>query len=135
MKIIIILLVVISGSIRGQDDLEDRYAFLVGNYELIGRRADSEKTYAGMMSIAYDGKQCTVTRTIGGKAISGTGDIRSAIHGEARVFHIAFTDGGKQFEATYLMHVDLDNYARLSGYVYTKDTRKPGLEALFISEE
>jgi len=40
----------------------------------------------------------------------------------------------KSYEATYLIDSDLDNYGRLTGYLYIKgtETKKPGLEALFI---
>ncbi len=130
----LILFAVASGAVA-QEDVEDRLAFLQGKYQIVGRYADSENTYSGTMHIAAEGKTCKITRTIDGKTVTGQGDIQSALGGDAQVFHIAFTEGGKKFEATYLMHVDLDNYSRLTGYVYTKATQKPGMEAAFALVE
>ena len=46
---------------------------------------------------------------------------------------VTFTESGKLYEATYLIHSDLDNYGRLTGYTYLQNqtTKKAGLEALF----
>ena len=40
----------------------------------------------------------------------------------------------RHYEATYFFNSDLDNYARLLGYLYVIQggTKEPGLEALFI---
>jgi hypothetical protein len=46
-------------------------------------------------------------------------------------------DESKRYEATYLINSDLDNYARLSGYLYLIQggTKVAGLEALFIDHQ
>jgi hypothetical protein len=47
---------------------------------------------------------------------------------------VTFSHRNRDYEATYLIHADLDNYARLTGYLFQASgkTVKPGLEALFI---
>ena len=43
----------------------------------------------------------------------------------------------RHYEATYFFNSDLDNYARLLGYLYVIQggTKEPGLEALFIDHQ
>ncbi len=50
-----------------------------------------------------------------------------------KVLRVTFTENKKEYEATYLIDSDLDNYGRLTGYIYLKagGTKSPGLEALF----
>ena len=63
----------------------------------------------------------------------GIGKIEKAAGGDAEVLRIRFDQDGKSYEGTYLIDGDLDNYARLSGYLYLADgsTKSVGLEALF----
>jgi hypothetical protein len=79
-----------------------------------------------------------VTRVISGERITGVGKIEHALGpDEANVLRVRFTRNGQEYEATYILQSDLDNYARLSGYVYQpgKHTSDPGLEALFIEHQ
>lgn len=56
-----------------------------------------------------------------------------------QVLRMRFRSGNSSFEGTYLFHSDLDNYARITGYLYKVDpktgvpvnTKNPGLETLF----
>jgi len=50
---------------------------------------------------------------------------------------VEFVHKGRKYGGTYLIGSDLDNYARLTGYLYLKKgkTTKPGLEALFIERQ
>jgi hypothetical protein len=53
------------------------------------------------------------------------------------VLQATFTENDVAYAATYLLHSDLDNYRRMSGYVYSagKETKRPGLEAFFICHD
>lgn len=109
--------------------------FVAGSYDVIGRYPDSEQPYTGTMTISLGdaaAKSLSVTRVIGGVARQGSGEFATTAHA-AVVLRVQFEEEGRTLEATYLVESDLDNYARLTGYVYSKDggTRQPGLEALF----
>lgn len=110
---------------------------LTGSYEIIGRYPDSDQVYLGTASIETsdsDPDQLIVTRTIDGKSIEGSGTMEMNSEGTTELLRITFTsEDGTGMEGTYQLQVDLDNYARLSGYVYVKDgdTVVPGIEALF----
>ena len=113
------------------------YEFLQGRYELIGRVPDSNKTYTGKVVLRKSGDYFEVIRRIEGKEIKGIGKIERATADKIRVLRVRFVDGNKSYEATYLIGSDLDNYGRLTGYLYLKEggTKVPGLEALFISHQ
>jgi hypothetical protein len=114
-------------------DTDDLYNFLAGSYELIGRYPDSNMTYTGTVVLTKTGDYFEVVRTIKNIVIRGTGRIEAATADTITVLRFRFLDGNKRYEGTYLIDTDLDNYARLTGYVYLKNggTKKPGLEALF----
>ena len=110
--------------------------FLSGDYALIGKAPDSEKIYKGRITISYSGhNQFVVTRRIEGRTTTAKGffDVASPPADKPPVFRIQFRQGGQELEATYLWGGDLNNYARLTGYVYLRQrgTKSPGLEALF----
>jgi hypothetical protein len=65
--------------------------------------------------------------------IEGTGQVETATADRIRVLRVRFIENGESYEAAYLVGGDLDNYGRLTGYVYLKNgkTKKPGLEAWF----
>ena len=116
------------------NDIDFLYNFLEGSYELIGRFPDSNMTYTGKVVLKKSGDYLEVIRTIKNKVIKGTGKIETATADKIKVLRIRFIDENKNYEGTYLIHSDLDNYARLTGYLYLKEggTKEPGLEALFI---
>ena len=113
------------------------YQFLQGTYELIGRVPDSSKTYTGKVVLRKSDDYFEVIRRIEGKEIKGTGKIETATADKIKILRIRFTDENTSYEATYLIDSDLDNYGRLTGYLYIKEegTKIPGLEALFIDNQ
>lgn len=122
----------------GNSSEEDSlYAFLEGMYHLIGRLPDSKETYSGKVVLKKTDDVLQVTRVINGKEIKGVGKLEAATADKIKVLRIRFIDESKRYEATYLINSDLDNYARLSGYLYVIQggTKEPGLEALFIDHQ
>ncbi len=109
------------------------YDFLPGSYEILGRLPESDSLYSGTALIKEAENGLTVLYKIGTKEVAGTGEIENAAGGDASVLRVRFERDGKKYETTYLIQSDLDNYARLSGYVYQRKgtTNKPGLEVLF----
>ena len=121
------------------DDTDDLLGFLAGSYRLVGKELDSNKPFVGRVIINLKGKQLQVLRTVNGITTEGVGRIEMAAPESSRVLRIRFSSGNNKFEGTYLYHTDLDNYARITGYLYKIDpktgipidTKDPGLEALF----
>jgi len=109
--------------------------FVAGTYTLVGRAADSDATYSGTVRIAPGAPELVVTRELAGGTVSGAGAIESATADAVPVLRVRFREGEAAWEATYLIAGDLDNRARLSGYLYRTDgsTRVPGLETLFAA--
>lgn len=110
--------------------------FLEGTYQVIGMEPDGEVLYAGRITLKKDGHALEVTRNIQQKTAHGKGVLETVTADEIMVLKIRFEQDGKDLEGTYLIHSDLDNYARLTGHVYLQDgsTTKPGLEAFFIEK-
>ena len=107
-------------------------SYMAGEYDLIGRKADSGATYNGRVTLRDEGGVLQVTRTIEGKTgkcaarfdtVAGTDRIP--------VLRMHFHFDGKEYDATYSWQSDPDNYPRLTGYLYLSGTKSPGLEALF----
>ena len=75
-----------------------------------------------------------VTRIIKGGQTKGSGSIETATGDRIKVFRVRFIKKNIRYEVTYLISSDLNNYGRLSGYLYLQKggTKIPGLEALFI---
>ncbi len=120
---------------QARDLIDDPlYDFLCGSYQVIGRFPDSNQLYSGSVDLKRSGNQLEVVRLIGGHRVKGIGSIETATSDKIKVLRVRFRSEGKDYEATYLIATDLDNYGRLTGHVYLKDgkTRRPGLEALFI---
>jgi hypothetical protein len=115
-------------------DLDFVATFVEGEYVVIGRKPESKETYTGRITFAKQGKDLDFTRAVGGKTQHGTVVLDTKTDESGRpVLRIRFSVGGQSYEATYLWHSDLSNFARLTGYVYltTGKTKFPGLEALF----
>ena len=115
-------------------DAESLRGFMVGDYDLIGRRPDSAKTYTGRITLRLVGEALQATRTIGG-VISQAVLRFDTIAGADRipVLRMRFTLGGVTHEAIYQWRSDPDNYPRFTGLVYRpgNQTKRPGLEAWF----
>lgn len=137
-RVVLGLCLVLLGQAAAAGDGGDHaflYGFLAGTYRVVGQEIDSDATYGG--TVVFEGRQdhLAVTREIRGETTRGTGRIEHALGPDAvAVLRVRFTRGGQAFEITYLVHGDLDNYARLSGFVYRPGapTARPGLEALFV---
>lgn len=105
---------------------------MAGEYDLIGRKADSSATYNGHVTLRDEGGVLQVIRTVEGKTgkcaarfdtIAGTDRIP--------VLRMRFRFDGNEYEATYSWQSDPDNYPRFTGYLYLSGTKTRGLEALF----
>jgi hypothetical protein len=106
--------------------------YMAGEYDVIGRKADSSATYNGHVTLRDEGGILQVTRTVEGKTdkcaarfdtVAGTDRIP--------VLRMHFYLDGKEYDATYRWQSDPDNYPRFTGYLYLSGTKSPGLEALF----
>ena len=133
--VFIVALVLIISPIVWAESIDEEllYNFLQGPYELIGRWPDSNETYIGRVLLKKSNRHFKVVRTVSDKSIEGVGKIETATADNVRVLRIRFSKAGNTYEGTYLIDSDLDNYCRLSGYLYLKEggTKKVGLEALF----
>ena len=107
-------------------------SYMAGEYDVIGRKADSTATYSGHVTLREEGGVLQAIRTVGGKTdecaarfdtVAGTDRIP--------VLRMHFRFDGKEYDATYRWQSDPDNYPRFTGYVYLSGTKSPGLEALF----
>jgi hypothetical protein len=106
--------------------------FLAGDYRLIGQEAGSGATYSGSIELREKEDGFAVTRIIAGVTTEGRAAIETSREGNP-VLRIRFASEGRPYEGTYLWRSDLDNYPRLTGYVYLTEgeLKSPGLEALF----
>ena len=107
-------------------------SYMTGEYDLIGRKADSTLTYTGHVTLRDEGGVLQVTRTIDG----GTDKCAArfdTVAGSDRipVLRMQFRFDGKEYEAIYRWQSDPDNYPRFTGYLYVSGTKSPGLEAFF----
>jgi len=113
-------------------DEESLRGYMAGEYDLIGRKADSTATYNGHVTIQDINGILQVTRTIDGKADKCVARFDTvAGNDKIPVLRIHFHFDGKEYDATYRWQSDPDNYPRFTRYVYRADSKSPGLEALF----
>jgi len=138
--IIAMLLALVStlAGAQAKDFIEEPlYDFLFGSYQVIGRLPDSDHLFSGKVDLKRSGNQLEVLRLTEGRTVKGTGKIEAVTPDKIKVLRVFFRSAGKDYEATYLIGSDLDNYGRLTGQVYLKDgqTRRPGLEALFVEHK
>jgi hypothetical protein len=117
---------------RKQLDEESLRGYMAGEYDLIGRKADSTATYAGHVTLRDEGGVLQIMRTIEGKTDKCAARF-DTVAGADRipVFRMHFLFDSKEYDATYRWQSDPDNYPRFTGYVYLAGTKSPGLEALF----
>ena len=113
-------------------DEEFLRGYMAGEYDLIGRKADSAATYTGHVTLRDEGGVLQVTRTVEGrtdKCIARFDTVAGA--DRIPVLRIHFHFDGKEYDASYRCQSDPDNYPRFTGYVYLAGTKSPGLEAFF----
>ena len=121
----------------GDDDPEghqSQLGYLSASYILIGKKLDSDDTFLGRMVLAQNGSRLEGYREIEGVRVAVSGTIKHPRCCEStHVLRLRFAEGDHQLEGTYLWRGDLDNYARISGYVYERGTSTmwPGMEVLF----
>jgi hypothetical protein len=131
-----VLLVVVSTR-SGETDrnpLDEEFLrnYMAGEYDLIGRKADSTSTYNGHVTLRDEGGVIQVTRTIEGKTDKCSARF-DTVAGTDRIplLRMHFHFDGEEYDATYRWQSDPDNYPRFTGYLYRSGTKSPGLEALF----
>jgi hypothetical protein len=131
-----ILLIVVSAR-SGETDrkpLDEQFLhnYMAGEYDLIGRKADSSATYNGHVTLRDEGGVLQVTRTVEGKTDKCAARF-DTVAGADRipVLRMHFYFNGKKYDATYHWQSDPDNHPRFTGYLYLSGTKLPGLEALF----
>lgn len=134
--ILLLLLLTVAGSLAqsAADRAQFLSDFLPGEYQVIGRWPDSDSTYTGMVTLRGAGDSLVVIRRIAGREVRGSGRIETATADSVAVLRLRFIRGHQRYEGTYLIGSDLDNYPRLSGYIYLRrgGTKRAGLEAWFI---
>jgi len=113
-------------------DEESLRGYMCGEYDLIGRKADSTATYTGHVTLRDNGGVLQVTRTVEGRTDKCAARF-DTVAGADRipVLRIHFHFDGKEYDATYRWQSDPDNYPRFTGYFYLAGTKSPGLEAFF----
>lgn len=113
---------------------EELLTFLENTYEVVGRYPEGGPMYSGTVMLTRKENELVMTREIRGKKSIGTARLVAATADKLTVLEAAFAEGNQKYQATYIIGSDLDNYARLSGWTYFKnrETKKPGMEALFI---
>lgn len=135
---IVLALASLPAAVQARDLPEEEVlgGFLAGRYQAVGKRLDSQDSYVGTVTLTSRGKTLAVTRMIDGVTTTGEAKIETAGEGQ-HVLRLRFVERGVAYEGTYLWQSDLDNYARLSGYLYRpgQATDSPGLEALFIVQD
>jgi hypothetical protein len=134
--VLVLVSTLVSAQAKDSGD-EPLYDFLCGFYQVIGKLPDSNQLYSGKVEFKRSGNQLEVVRLIGGHHVRGIGKVETVTPDKIKVLKVHFRSRDKDFEATYLIGSDLDNYGRLTGHIYFKDggTKAPGLEALFIEHK
>jgi len=135
---LIFLVCGIAGVAAKEPDREFLVGFLTGDYVVVGKKPDSDETYQGRVTLRPRELEFDVTRVIAGKTEQGTAWFDTTGKPDhIPVLRMRFTQDGKSYDATYVWRGDLDNYGRITGYVFLPKpgaTKSPGLEALFPLE-
>ncbi len=117
---------------RTQLDEESLRSYMAGEYDLVGRKPDSNATYTGHVTLRDENGVLQVTRTIEGKTDKCVARFDTVAGSDCiQVLRMRFHFDDKEYDATYRWQSDPDNYPRFTGYVYLTGTKSPGLEALF----
>ena len=104
--------------------------FMKGAYVVIGRLPGSKQTYQGTISITTSKEVLSLTRVINGQKVVALGKFETSVE-NTWVLKVNFESKSKQLEESCLINTDLDNYARVTCYVFEKTTKKVGLETWF----
>lgn len=113
------------------EPISNRLKYLEGSYALVGRHPDSKQAYSGRATIAISDQGLKITRVINGRTIVANGNMDTATPDQIPVLRVSFKKDGKHYEETCMVSSDLDNYSRVTCYLYQETTKKVGLEAWF----
>jgi hypothetical protein len=107
--------------------------FILGKYLLVGKGVDTQQTYTGEIIIYRDDKGLKLIRMINGQSTVADVGFETTLGGDKEVIRIRFKQADKSYEETCLWQSDLDNYARISCYLYHSgnNTKDPGMEVMF----
>ena len=113
-------------------DVDFLLGFLAGEYRVVGQMPDGGGAYVGRIELKPKTATFELSRDIAGVTTKGTAFIETAGEG-CPVLRIQFSLGAVDYEGTFQWRSDLDNYARMTGYIYRRngETKSPGLEAWF----
>ena len=138
MKVLVAWVLIAAGLISSAraEDPETIAAHMAGSYVVIGRHPDSEKTYQGQIVFSENNGVLKAIRTIDGKTVEATATMGTATGDKLPVLRIRFEQDGTVWEGIYQWKTDLDNYFRLTGYVFQPQAthRVPGLEVCFPAD-
>lgn len=136
MKLVLTTCIALAFSTVFADDTKENLfeRYLQGTYLLIGKHLDSSETYFGEVSIALSESGLSITRMISGKIVHGTASIAQTTSDHIPPLKMRFSEDGNDYEESCVVANDLDNYARITCYLYIPGTKtkNPGMEALFI---
>ena len=110
---------------------DHRLEYLEGSYVVIGRHPDSERPYAGRVIASLSDQGLKLIRVVNGRSIEAKAEMDTATPDKIPVLRIGFKEHGKQYEEVCMVSVDLDNYPRVSCYLYHGLTKRVGLETWF----
>jgi hypothetical protein len=112
---------------------QDLLGFLVGSYDVVGRRHDRGATYSGTVDVSIEGGHLRLVRTISGSRSPGTATLQLQTPDKIKVMAVRFAQAGEKLAAWCCIGSDLDNYPRLTCLVERpgKSTAAPGMEAWF----
>lgn len=105
-----------------------------GDYVVVGKKPDAQTAYVGRLTFRPRGNKLAFARTVAGRTVRGVATLElTATETPVPVLRMHFVQDGQRYEATFQWMIDLDNYARFTGYVYRPDgtTKEGGLEMLF----
>lgn len=107
--------------------------FFTGTYLLVGKALDSEHTFSGKVEFFREREKLKFRRSIEGGEIVGEAQLQPVAGGDTTVLRLSYREQGTVYEQTCLWQSDLDNYPRISCYLYRPGvaTHQPGLEVLF----
>ena len=132
---LIVLLAIISIANAGENREKGLEEHVQGNYFLLGKAIGNKDTYYGQISIKKVDSELQITRNISGEIVKGSAAIEHATPDEIPVLRMRFKDEEYEYESTCMVGSDLDNYARITCFLYIPGvtSMEPGMEALFIN--
>ena len=131
LAIVLAAVVFLFSPAHADEQTEAAYDFIAGPYVCVGKRPDSNRTYAGRVDISRQGDGVRLVRTIDAQRVEASGSFGTATADKIPVLRVKFKQHGVAYEETCMVDSDPDNYARLTCYLYSEKTTTVGLEALF----